>query len=1390
MDRVGFAHGEMEDSMDKTRHANPQASRLTIGLLMDWLEGGYQSAIWSGVSSVCRERDVNLLCFIGGPLRSPYGFDAQRNVVYELTDMQNVHGLVIAMGTLANFIDLEEARRFCERYHPLPMTSIALSLEGIPDIAVDNAKGTREAVSHLVEVHGRRRIAFIRGPDGAHDADQRYRAYIDALAEHSLPFDPDLVAPGDFLYATGSAAIHLLLDERKVSFDGVMAANDDMALGALEALQARGIQVPHDVALIGFDDTETARFAQPPMTTVRQPIYRLGRQAVEMVLAQLKGQEVPEHVTVPSELVNRASCGCMDPTVARASAGLKTYSPAGTTTRETLEVTLAAQREHIVAEMTQALQAPSLEQEQVSHWARQLLDALTAELERESPGILLQTLGEILQQVRASEGSISAWHRAVSVLRRRILESLADRAIAPWIEDLWQQAQVLIGRTSEQVQAYRRLRTQEQSAALRSISQVLGTMFDVEELTDAAAQLLPQLGVERCYVSLYEQSEGGNVPAEWSNLILAYDATGRVDLEPSDRRFPSRQLVPDRVLQREKRYTMLVEALYFRDEQIGFALFEARRRGENVHEVLRGQLSSALKWALLFQEHERAERQLQRYAAELEKQRRHLDRATETVEERTRDLAHRTRYLEATAEIAQDATAVLDPQELISGAVTLISERLGFYHVGIFLLDRSNKWAVLQAASSESGRRLLESGNRLRVGHESIVGHVITQGEPYVALDRDPKTALHDDPDLPSTRSQLTLPLRARNRVIGALDVQSTKPKAFSDVDTAVLQTLADQIAVAIDNARLYEQARYEISERMRAEEEAQRRAAQAALIYEVGQRVSGKLELEALLSEIVTAVQEAFRYYGVLLLLDEERTCLTLQAVAGAYADCFPEGLEIPIDTGMTGHAAATGETQLSGDVSQNPYYVRHAEEQTQSELAVPIESGGRVIGVLDLQSDRLDAFDETDVMLMETLADQLAVVLENALLYEAMQQELAERKRAEQALQQEKELLDALMNSGTDSIYFKDRQSRLTRVNRKMMQDFNIDDESDIVGKTDLDLLGEELGKKTMADERHIMATGEPLTDVVEQWKRPDGRVLWTSTTKVPMRDAEGRITGIIGITREVTKRMQAEERLRRYAAELERSNEEVKRFAYIVSHDLRAPLVNLKGFAAELRMTFGEIQPVVNTALPHLTEEQRRTITHALREDIPESLKFIDSSVEHMDSFISALLKLSRLGRRELKLELVDMNGIVDGILSTLAHQIAEHKGTVRVEQLPQVVADRTSMEQVMANILGNAVKYLTTERPAEIVVSGERLDDETMFHIRDNGRGIAQQDMDKVFTPFRRAGRQDVPGEGMGLAYVQALVRRHGGRIWCESELGVGTTLAFTIPNRLEQGSSLA
>lgn len=317
-------------------------------------------------------------------------------------------------------------------------------------------------------------------------------------------------------------------------------------------------------------------------------------------------------------------------------------------------------------------------------------------------------------------------------------------------------------------------------------------------------------------------------------------------------------------------------------------------------------------------------------------------------------------------------------------------------------------------------------------------------------------------------------------------------------------------------------------------------------------------------------------------------------------------------------------------------------------------------------------------------------------------------------------------------------------------------------------------------LANKGGVRSTNENVTR--------DGCAIFCEWYNTPLIDQDGNVIGVASLAQDITERVRAEEQLQRASAELAHTNEELRQFAYIISHDLRAPLVNLKGFAAELGFALEIIRPAFDELLPHMDEPRRQSLATALHEDVPEALEFIGSSATRMDRFISALLHLSRLGRRELKLEPVDMNALVQASLKTVAHQLEERQVKVTVGSLPQVVADQTSMEQIVGNLLDNAVKYLDPGRPGEIEIGAECHRDETIIRVRDNGCGIAREDVETVFMPFCRIGRhaQDIPGEGMGLPYVQALVRRHGGRIWCESELGVGTTFSLTIPNHLVKG----
>lgn len=246
-----------------------------------------------------------------------------------------------------------------------------------------------------------------------------------------------------------------------------------------------------------------------------------------------------------------------------------------------------------------------------------------------------------------------------------------------------------------------------------------------------------------------------------------------------------------------------------------------------------------------------------------------------------------------------------------------------------------------------------------------------------------------------------------------------------------------------------------------------------------------------------------------------------------------------------------------------------------------------------------------------------------------------------------------------------------------------------------------------------------------------------------------------------------------------ELQLANEELKSFSYIVSHDLRSPLVNIRGFSDELNMTMEEMRPLLQPLETQLNIDQKQKLKRMLNQEIPESLKFINASVNKMTVLTDAMLRLSRLGHRELTLEPLNMREVVEKTLEDLAFKIESGQVRIELNDLPHSYADWGAMEQVWSNLLDNALKFLKPDQEGTIRIDGEDLGEKCLYWVQDNGQGIEERERHRIFEIFQRAGKHQVPGEGMGLTYVRTLVRRHGGGIWCESKKDFGTTFFFTL-----------
>ncbi len=255
-----------------------------------------------------------------------------------------------------------------------------------------------------------------------------------------------------------------------------------------------------------------------------------------------------------------------------------------------------------------------------------------------------------------------------------------------------------------------------------------------------------------------------------------------------------------------------------------------------------------------------------------------------------------------------------------------------------------------------------------------------------------------------------------------------------------------------------------------------------------------------------------------------------------------------------------------------------------------------------------------------------------------------------------------------------------------------------------------------------------------------------------------------------------LQLENTVAQRTAALTRANEDIQRFAYIVSHDLRSPLVNIMGFTSEIEILRAEI-------FDKFSKAAGEPVPEPMQKDFDEALGFIKSSITRMERLIAAILRISREGSRPLGVEIVDTHALVQGLIAAMAHQIRDKAATVKTGSLPDALTDRLALEQIFSNLIENAIKFLKPDGSGLVEVGGYVTGAELIYTVSDNGRGIDPKDHRRIFELFRRSGLQDVPGEGMGLAYVSALVTRLGGTVEVASELGRGSVFKVKLPRTL-------
>ena len=384
----------------------------------------------------------------------------------------------------------------------------------------------------------------------------------------------------------------------------------------------------------------------------------------------------------------------------------------------------------------------------------------------------------------------------------------------------------------------------------------------------------------------------------------------------------------------------------------------------------------------------------------------------------------------------------------------------------------------------------------------------------------------------------------------------------------------------------------------------------------------------------------------------------------------------------------------------------------------------------------------------------------------YSRIHRDFVARKQAEQLFQQERALLRTVIDTLPDYIYVKDTDFRFVLANQAHVGLVGAKSFGDMLGKTDADLFPNALASGYAADEKAILQSGIPLVNHEELTASASGDQKIVLTTKMPIRDSAGEITQIVGISHDITERKQAEEEinllnqnLRLQSAQLETTNKELEAFSYSVSHDLRAPLRAIDGFSRILM------------------DDYSANLT-------PEAIRYLEkvrSNARQMGELIDDLLRFSRLSRQAIIKQKIRPGALVQQVLSSDLQADTENRIVeMKIDDMPDCDADPLLLRQVYVNLLSNALKFTGKRDSASIEVGAQQQNGEVVYFVKDNGAGFDQQYAHKLFGVFQRLHRsEDYGGTGVGLAIVQRVIVRHGGRVWAEGVLDEGATFYFTL-----------
>ncbi|GAB4544829.1 MAG: hypothetical protein Fur002_18410 [Anaerolineales bacterium] len=764
----------------------------------------------SGVVDAAKAHDVNVVYFVGGkpvPVAAPEA-GSRSYGLYDLIKPGQFDGILLAADI--GHTSSEDVKNFCRIFAPTPIASFAVQAEGVSAFISDNENGMRAVIRHLIETHGYRRIAFLRGKMGQIEADLRFKAYEAELKAHNIPLDEALIVEGDFSAESGRAAARILLDERALKGlrpQAIAASNDRMAFGAMEVLQQRGIQVPETIALTGFDDISEAQTIGVPLTTVHQSFYEAGKLALGALFQRMNGEKVEAVNVLPAPLVVRWSCGCLPETITRAEAPLREVAQTGR---------LENKRDAAIRALFGAAGIPENDplKAQYRDVFGRLWDVFLSNMqEKGKTDAFLKMTQAVVETLQRNGLETAAWQNVISMLRKYALGGISGEANMLRAENLFQQARMLVGELSQRAQAFRRMQMEQQEETLGAFGFSMAPAMSFEEIGEAISKHFPALNVERWYVMFYSDvSAPGSISSPTPNsyrLLLQYEKN-KFEIPQEKSAIATGRLIPRGKTPEDHRYTALVMPLSLASNRFGFMWVEMGPPDWDVYLRLKNLLSSALLRTMLVQQREQAQKEIERLLSEARERAVELARARDEAEK----TAAQNARLFASEQIRRHAVELLARSSRNLSSLTAVErlpqqileqlKQIMPYDCGVLFEEDVNNEPRIRSHIGMPDNADMDTFE-LKINNADFYRAVARKGEILLVADVSRAAGWRQPDWLPPQRSWLGVPLYSKDKVIGLLALGRTR-HSFNEDDSLLATTFAMQATVALENARLYEE--------------------------------------------------------------------------------------------------------------------------------------------------------------------------------------------------------------------------------------------------------------------------------------------------------------------------------------------------------------------------------------------------------------------------------------------------------------------------------------------------------------------------------------------------------------------------------------------------------